>query len=212
MPRASDVAKLSLRDKDDGLYEDASDDGGGTFDVHPSGGTFDVHHGGGGGTSLEIDSDPDDHHGDAVDDVHLSHGCDTPKRIPAKDIADQANFTASKANSYTMVMAFGDADMARTEKEARRILLNHCPCGAVEELEPVFTFTHYDGYLFQFGHGRNKCSRRKCLSQADVRLPSNCLFHDQWCLPTNFIHCSLQCKGGFCSCLDDYPSQNGDYF
>ena len=23
---------------------------------------------------------------------------------------------------------------------------------------PKFTFSHYDGYLFQFGHRRNKCS------------------------------------------------------
>ena len=214
-PRASDVDSPRLRDRDHGPHKDASNDGGGTFDVNPGGGTFDVHHGGGGGTSddsLEIDSDPDDHHGDAVDDVHLSHGCDTPKRIPAKDIADQANFTASKANSYTMVMAFGDADMARTEKEARRILLDHCPCGAVEELEPVFTFTHYDGYLFRFGHGRNKCSRRKCLSQADASLPSNCLFHDQWCYPTGFRYCGPECKGGFCPCLENYPSQDGNYF
>ena len=186
--------------------------GGGSFDVVPGGGgSFDVPPGGGGTFDVPPGEGDDDY---VPDDLHhnLDHGCETPRPVPAKMIADQSNFTAVQANNYSIVLAFGDADLARTEDEARRILLNHCPCGTEEEMEKIFTFTHYDGYLFQFGHGRNKCSRRKCLSQADARLPSNCLFHDQWCLPTNFIHCSLQCKGGFCSCLDDYPSQNGDYF
>ena len=156
---------------------------------------------------------PDDDDDDALDDLQLDHGCETPRPVPAKEIADQANFTASQANSYTMKMAFGDADLAKTEDEARKILFDHCPCGTEEEMKPKFTFSHYDGYLFQFGHGRNKCSRRKCLTQADAtRLPSNCVFHHQWCWPTNFLHCSLQCKGAFCPCLDNYPSQGGDYF
>ena len=104
-----------------------------------------------------------------------------------------------------------DADLAKTEDEARKILLDHCPCGTEEEMEPVFTFTHYNGYLFQFGHEGNKCSWRKCLSQADPKLPSNCLFHDQWCFPTSFSYCGPNCKGGFCQCLDTYPSQDGNY-
>ena len=112
----------------------------------------------------------------------------------------------------TIVLAFGNADLAKTKDEASKILLDHCPCGTEERMEPMFTFTHYDGYLFHFGHGRNKCSQRKCLAQPDARLPSNCAFHDQWCWPTDFSHCSLQCKGAFCSCLDNYPSQHGDYF
>ena len=173
------------------------------------GGPFDVIHGGDGPFDVQPgDGDDDDIH----DDLHLDHGCETPRPVPAKMIADQSNFSAAQANNYTIVLAFGDADLAKTEDEARKILLDHCPCGTEERMEPKFTFTHYDGYLFQFGHGRNKCSRRKCLTQPDARLPSNCAFHDQWCWPTNFSHCSLQCKGAFCSCLNNYPSQHGDYF
>ena len=191
-----------------------SDVDGGAFDVsHAGGGTFDVSHAGDGAfdSPKDVASDDDDLSLDGEVDVHLQQACDDPKPIPAKDIAEQANFTASQANSYSMVMAFGDADLARTEEEARRILFKHCPCGAEEESEPVLTFTHYDGYLFQFGHGRNKCSRRKCLSQAQPYLPSNCVFNDQWCLPRTFSFCSQRCQGGFCSCLQNYPSQDGDY-
>ena len=183
--------------------------GGGPFDVtHDGGGPFDVTHDGGGPFDAQSH---DGDHDDVPDDLHLDHGCETPRPVPAKMIADQSNFTAAQANNYTIVLAFGDADLATTEDEARKILLDHCPCGTEEKMEPKFTFTHYDGYLFQFGHGRNKCSRRKCLTQPDARLPSNCAFHDQWCWPNNFSHCSLQCKGAFCSCLDNYPSQHGDY-
>jgi len=191
-----------------------SDVDGGAFDVsHAGGGTFDVSHAGDGAfdSPKDVPSDDDDLSLDGEVDVHLQQACDDPKPIPAKDIAEQANFTAAQANSYSMVMAFGDADLARTEEEARRILFKHCPCGAEEESEPVLTFTHYDGYLFQFGHGRNKCSRRKCLSQAQPYLPSNCVFNDQWCLPRTFSFCSQRCQGGFCSCLENYPSQDGDY-
>ena len=191
-----------------------SDVDGGAFDVsHAGGSTFDVSHAGDGAfdSPKDVPSDDDDLSLDGDVDVHLQQACDDPKPIPAKDIAEQANFTASQANSYSMVMAFGDADLARTEEEARRILFKHCPCGAEEESEPVLTFTHYDGYLFQFGHGRNKCSRRKCLSQAQPYLPSNCVFNDQWCLPRTFSFCSQRCQGGFCSCLQNYPSQDGDY-
>ena len=189
---------------------DVTHGGGGPLDVtHDGGGPLDVTHGGGGPFDAQPrDGDDDDH----PDDLHLDHGCETPRPVPAKEIADQANFNAAQANNYTIVLAFGDADLAKTEDEARKILLKHCPCGTEERMEPKFTFTHYDGYLFQFGHGRNKCSRRKCLTQPDARLPSNCVFHDQWCWPTNFSHCSLQCRGAFCSCLDNYPSQHGDYF
>ena len=204
-PRVSDV---------DGGAFDVSHAGGGAFDVsHAGGGTFDVSHAGDGAfdSPKDVPSDDDDLSLDGDVDVHLQQACDDPKPIPAKDIAEQANFTASQANSYSMVMAFGDADLARTEEEARRILFKHCPCGAEEESEPVLTFTHYDGYLFQFGHGRNKCSRRKCLSQAQPYLPSNCVFNDQWCLPRTFSFCSQRCQGGFCSCLQNYPSQDGDY-
>ena len=180
------------------------------FNVPPTGGgSRNVIHGGGAPFDVQPrDGDDDDVH----DDLHIDHGCETPRPVPAKEIADQANFNAAQANNYTIVLAFGDADLAKTEDEARKILLDHCPCGTEERMEPKFTFTHYDGYLFQFGHGRNKCSRRKCLTQPDARLPSNCVFHDQWCWPTNFSHCSLQCRGAFCSCLDNYPSQHGDYF
>ena len=204
-PRVSDV---------DGGAFDVSHAGGGAFDVsHAGGSTFDVSHAGDGAfdSPKDVPSDDDDLSLDGDVDVHLQQACDDPKPIPAKDIAEQANFTASQANSYSMVMAFGDADLARTEEEARRILFKHCPCGAEEESEPVLTFTHYDGYLFQFGHGRNKCSRRKCLSQAQPYLPSNCVFNDQWCLPRTFSFCSQRCQGGFCSCLQNYPSQDGDY-
>ena len=204
-PRVSDV---------DGGAFDVSHAGGGAFDVsHAGGSTFDVSHAGDGAfdSPKDVPSDDDDLSLDGEVDVHLQQACDDPKPIPAKDIAEQANFTASQANSYSMVMAFGDADLARTEEEARRILFKHCPCGAEEESEPVLTFTHYDGYLFQFGHGRNKCSRRKCLSQAQPYLPSNCVFNDQWCLPRTFSFCSQRCQGGFCSCLQNYPSQDGDY-
>ena len=211
-PHVSDVNNPRPRDRDAADLLTPVRDKGLACVPRAGGGSFDVVRGGGGTFDVPPGVGDDDNVLDDLHHHHLDHGCETPRPVPAKMIADQSNFSAAQANNYTIVMAFGDADLARTEDEARRILSKHCPCGTEEEMEPIFTFTHYDGYLFQFGHGRNKCSRRKCLSQADARLPSNCLFHDQWCLPTNFIHCSLQCKGGFCSCLDDYPSQNGDYF
>ena len=149
---------------------------------------------------------------DDDDDLHLHHGVDDPPPIPAKEEADRANLTASHANILTMFMAFGDADIARTEEDARKILSKHCPCGTEEESEPIFTFTHNDGYLFQFGHGRNKCSRGRCVKPDNGIVPSNCVFNDQWCLPTIFSFCSPRCKGGFCSCLANYPDQDGYYF
>ena len=163
-PRARDAGTPRPRATNEDIPRTPARDKRPVHDVpHTGGSSRDVQLGGG-----DDDDDPD---------LHQDHGCDTPRPVPAKEIADQANFSASQANSYTMVMAFGDADLAETESKARKILLDHCPCGTEEEMEPKFTFTHYDGYLFQFGHGRNKCSQRKCLTQPDASHPSNSAFH-----------------------------------
>ena len=207
-PRARDTSTMRPPSRDE-QPNHVSDAGGGTFDVsNAGGGTFDVSDAGGGMFDVSKSASDDD------DDLHLHHGVDDPPPIPAKEEADRANLSASHANILTMFMAFGDADLARTEEDARRILSKHCPCGTVDESEPNFTFTHNDGYLFQFGHGRTKCSRAKCVKPDSNGgfVPSNCVFHDQWCLPTNFKFCSPKCKGGFCSCLANYPDQDGYYF
>ena len=205
-PRARDTSTMRPPSRDE-QPNHVSDAGGGTFDVsNAGGGTFDVPDAGGGMFNVSKSASDDD------DDLHLHHGVDDPPPIPAKEEADRANLTASHANILTMFMAFGDADIAKTEEDARKILSKHCPCGTEEESEPIFTFTHNDGYLFQFGHGRNKCSRGRCVKPDNGIVPSNCVFNDQWCLPTIFSFCSPRCKGGFCSCLANYPDQDGYYF
>ena len=145
-----------------------------SHEVPHTGGSFhDVALNGDGHVDVQLGEGDDD---DVPNDLNLEHGYDTPRPVPAKDIADQANFTAAQANNYTMVMAFGDADLARTEEDARRILLEHCPCGSEEEAEPMFTFTHYDGYLFQFGH-------KEQVLMEEMFNPTRCQAAVQLCLP-----------------------------
>ena len=70
--------------------------------------------------------------------------------------------------------------------------------------------------VYQFGHGREKCSRSKCyglLQRALNNFPNNCGFNKQWLLPEKFEPRGDYCSGGFCLCLNRYnknskPSNN----
>ena len=70
-----------------------------------------------------------------------------------------------------------------------------------------------NGFVYQFGHGREKCSRVKCFSlsqQAAKKFPHNCGFNEQWWLPDKFWPCGDYCSGGFCTCLSRYNNNNNN--
>ena len=82
----------------------------------------------------------------------------------------------------------------------------------VEEDDGNMLCNFTNGLVYQYGHGREKCSR-KCFdwNEYDVKKkPNNCGYHEQWRFPDNFAPCGDNCQGAFSRCLPKYNYYNHD--
>ena len=99
---------------------------------------------------------------------------------------------------------FNDADVA-PDLIKERLSLFGCDVNGEIEVETNGNNTFYltDGYVYQSGHGRDKCTTTMCLDgSADV--PNNCGHHKQFVFPAQYKPCGPKCRGGYCGCLRNY--------
>ena len=107
------------------------------------------------------------------------------------------------ANIQQLSSVFNNADIAPTLTSERLALFN-CDVDGEIEVDTDGNNTYYltEGYVYQSGHGRRKCSKVQCLTSKEV--PNNCGYHQQFYFPVHFEPCGPRCQGGFCQCLRSY--------
>ena len=109
------------------------------------------------------------------------------------------------ANHYALSTAFNDADIQPTSNQELRTLLEIDPKGKVEPgTKNATTFKTSHGFVYEFGHGRNRCMPDQCMLKTQEEMPNNCGFHNQFYRPYNFQVCGPSCSGALCSCLQFY--------
>ena len=107
------------------------------------------------------------------------------------------------ANVQQLSSVFNNADIAPNQIKERLALFDCDVEGEIEvDTDGNNTFYLSEGYVYQSGHGRNKCGIQ-CVSSEDV--PNNCGYHQQFLFPVHFQPCGPSCQGGFCQCLRRYP-------
>ena len=121
--------------------------------------------------------------------------------------SDGRELSPRTANCRALTSAFKDADLKPNIKLETSALKKADPDGdLVEDDDGKKTYTFTNRVVYQYGHGREKCTRTKCyglLQIALAKFPNNCGFNKQW-LPEKFEPCGEYCSGGFCSCLRRY--------
>ena len=135
------------------------------------------------------------------------HPCHNSPHLPVSlmhpDLGQMSPFSANLNALSTM---FHDADV-QPDLTKERLALFDCDVDGDIEVENDGKNNFYltEGYVYRSGHGRDKCSRVKCLdTMTDV--PNNCGFHEQFILPNWFQPCGSSCRGGYCLCLRLYDS------
>ena len=114
------------------------------------------------------------------------------------------------ANTETFSNMFADADLQPTSNAEIRALLQTDPSGKLIKGNSGQTqFQMSSGYLYDMGHGRQKCGYSRCVTRPGhwssiTDVPHNCCWHRQWLRPPNFKPCDPGCYGGLCQCLDSY--------
>ena len=109
------------------------------------------------------------------------------------------------ANHYALSNAFNDADLQPTSNQELRSLLEINPQGRVEPGSKNATiFKTSQGFVYEFGHGRNRCVPDKCMLKTQEEMANNCGFHNQFYRPYNFQVCGPSCSGALCPCLQFY--------
>ena len=117
------------------------------------------------------------------------------------------------ANVCALSTAFRDADLM-TEFNKEMYLLGEADSDGdlVEEDDGNVHCNFTNGLVYQFGHGRDKCTRSNCSdkNKYDVKAkPSNCGYNQQWWFPAAFSPCGDDCRGAFCRCLQNYGYRDG---
>ena len=128
--------------------------------------------------------------------------------------SDGRELSPRTANVRALTLAFYNADLKPTIKMETSALRKADPDGdLVEDDDGNKNCNFTNGFVYQYGCGREKCSRVKCytfMKQAAMNIPSNCGFNDQWLFPDNFRPCGDCCSGGFCTCLSRYNNNNNN--
>ena len=110
-----------------------------------------------------------------------------------------------KANLQMLGSVFNNADVAPDLLSERCALFDCDVDGEIDvDIDGNNTYYLYEGYVYQSGHGRDKCSTNLCLN-ANEDVPNNCGHHQQFFFPVHYKPCGPDCKGGFCPCLRTYP-------
>ena len=133
--------------------------------------------------------------------------------IPVYSVsADGCELSPRTANVRALTLAFYNADLKPTIKMETSALRKADPDGdLVEDDDGNKNCNFTNGFVYQYGCGREKCSRVKCytfMKQAAMNIPSNCGFNNQWLFPDNFRPCGDYCSGGFCTCLSRYNNNH----
>ena len=133
--------------------------------------------------------------------------------IPVSSVSsDGRELSPRTANVRALTAAFKDADLKPNIKLETSALKKADPDGdLVEDNNGKKNYNFTNRVVYQYGHGREKCTRTKCYSLLQIALakfPNNCGFNKQWRLPEKFSPCGDYCSGGFCSCLKRYQSNN----
>ena len=128
--------------------------------------------------------------------------------IPVSSVSsDGRELSPRTANCRALTAAFKDADLKPNIKLETSALKKADPNGdLVEDDDGKKTYTFTNRVVYQYGHGREKCTRTKCyglLQIALAKFPNNCGFNKQW-LPEKFEPCGEYCSGGFFLCLRRY--------
>ena len=128
--------------------------------------------------------------------------------------ADGCELSPRTANCRALTAAFKDADLKPNIKLETSALKKADPDGdLVDDNDGNKTYNFTNRVVYQYGHGREKCTRTKCYSLLQIALakfPNNCGFNKQWLFPEKFSPCGEYCSGGFCSCLRRYNNNTNN--
>ena len=135
--------------------------------------------------------------------------------VPVFSVSDDGcELSPRTANVRALTTAFYNADLKPNIKMETLALKKADPDGdLVEDNDGNKTYNFTNRVVYQYGHGREKCTRTKCyslLQQALAKFPNNCGFNKQWLLPEKFYPCGEYCSGGFCSCLRRYNNKTNN--
>ena len=117
------------------------------------------------------------------------------------------------ANVRALSAAFRDADL-QTDFNKETYLLEEADSDGdlVEEDDGNVHCNFTNGLVYQFGHGRDKCTHINCSDKDEYDVkekPSNCGYNQQWWFPAAFSPCGDDCRGAFCRCLQNYGYRDG---
>ena len=127
-----------------------------------------------------------------------------PVSLVHSDYGQITQMSPLTTNLRMLSNVFHDADVKPDLIKERRALFDSDVDGDIEvDNDGKNTFYLTEGYIYQSGHGREKCSMAKCLNLKEA-VPNNCGFHEQFLFHTWFEPCGEHCQGGFCKCLKDY--------
>ena len=118
------------------------------------------------------------------------------------------------ANVCALSTAFRDADLIMSDFNKEMYLLGEADSDGelVEEDDGNVQCNFTNGLVYQFGHGREKCTHINCSDKDkyDVKeKPSNCGYNQQWWFPAAFSPCGDDCRGAFCRCLQNHGYRDG---
>ena len=134
--------------------------------------------------------------------------------IPVLSVStDGCELSPMTANCRALTAAFKDADLKPNIKMQTSALKKADPDGDLVDDDGKKKCKFTNGLVYQFGHGREKCSPMNCysiLQQAMNNFPNNCGYHKQWLVPENFSPCGQFCSGGFCPCLSRYNNNTNN--
>ena len=126
--------------------------------------------------------------------------------------ADGRQMSPRAANIRALGTAFNNADLQTNEDEMTWALEEIDSEGGYNALAYDndgydYTFQLRNGLNYNYGHGRNRCSFKKCTDPEKYAVqgfPANCAFNKAWWLPDQFKPCGDKCEGAFCYCLRWY--------
>ena len=115
------------------------------------------------------------------------------------------NLTVHSANLLALGDTFGNADLQLNPERELRALHEVDPEGRVQiGPDNVMMFRTTQGYIYEVGHGRNRCSHQRCMPRTKETIPNNCGFNRQFLIPYNYKPCGPGCQGALCRCIKDY--------
>ena len=132
--------------------------------------------------------------------------------IPVSSVSsDGCELSPRTANVRALTLAFKDADIKPDLDEETFALEDADSDGDLaDDADGNIVCYLSNGLLYQYGHGRDKCTRLKCANRNQYKekeVPSNCGYNQHWRLPPNFSPCGDLCQGGFCRCLHQYHGE-----